>query len=129
MVLSQHSKLISGRQWNMLLNWKDTLMFISHVDCMNLWLSQMLLELVSIYSVAKARKQNYLISPLHYYIFWAPAMILINFFPNDCQKSYPRILYHVTNKWKYAKYTVFNSYLPSRNKGILLQRTWHLISA
>jgi len=54
-------------------------MFISHVDSMNLSLSQtylgsqiqMLLELVSIfvYSVAKARKQNYLISPLHDYIF------------------------------------------------------------
>lgn len=88
----------------------------------------MLLELVSIHSVAKAIKQNYLISPLYDYIFSASAMILINFFPNDCQKSYPRILCHIKNKWKYAKYTVFDSYLPSRNTGILLQRAWHLIS-
>jgi len=52
-------------------------MFVSHVDCMNPSLSQtylgsqiqMLLELVSIYSVVKARKQNYLISLLHDYIF------------------------------------------------------------
>jgi len=56
-------------------------------------------------------------------------MILIHFFLNDCQKSYPRILYHVTNKREYGKHTVFNSYLPSRNKGILLQKMWHSISA
>jgi hypothetical protein len=71
------------RQWYLLVGWKDNV-------CFSYWLglsqTQMLLELVSIHSVATASIWNYLISPLHYYIFLAHAMILINFFPNDCQK-------------------------------------------